>query len=264
MNRYKNIILMLGLCVVFARCVQAEDANDSIEQEQALTIALTEFDVNETTLKLSWKIMNNTDHDIWICDSISERNWEYLYVSDFEAFIAEDDQTLVLSWRLDKPLFGFFSTSVDFVGRYFRLRAGQERSEFETFPLPFSIFPYLEYDTGDAPYATRLAIEIGYYDEDLPGLIQQIVDIARRLNCESIDFENFEEYARDYKILDRYFGGLLIEKAFSEQEDFRESTMSGGDEIILPYISEFYNVGEHILDEQILRLEIDGVYIPMN
>ncbi len=259
MNRYKNIIFMLSLCILFARFALARDVDDSNEQEQTLTIALTGFDVNESRLELQWNIKNNSDHDIWICNAIGTRTWEDNTI-DYETFMAEDLRTLVISCRLAKPIYALFTQTTHFFGRYVRLRAGQDRTESSTFATPFDISPLLENEMRGAPYATRLAIEIGYYDEDLPSLILQIVDVARRLNCESIDFEDYPE---DYKIFRRYFGGMLIEDAFNKWADFRETVTSGADEIIFPYMTQFNDAGEHIMDEQILRLEIDGVRIPV-
>ena len=258
MNMYKKIILLLGLCTIFVTRLQAEDVNNLKTQEETLSIALTGYDVNETTFKLSWSIKNNSDHDILICDAIGDR---FLgYQSGFERYIAADNQTLVFSWRLDKPICGLYPYPIDFLGRYVRLRANQEWSKSLTFALPLSRSPLIECDTGDASYATRLAIEIGYYDEDLPAQILQIVDVARRFNCESI---KFEDYSEDWKIFRRYFAGILIEDSFNKWADFRESITSGADEIIIPYIGEFHNMGEHVLDEKILRLDISGVHIPM-
>ena len=254
---YKNKILMLGLCVVFASWVQAEDSDDSIEQD--LTIALTKFDVNDTTLEINWNITNNTDHDVWICDGIGIRYADPSYY-DFEIFLAEDLRTLVISWRLAKPFRVIFFQKPDYFGRYVRLRAGQVRTESLSLTLPIGRYILIVNELRYTPYPTRLTLDIGYYDEDLPALILQIVDVARRLNCESIDFE---DYGVDYWIFGRYFGGLLIEDTFNKWEEFRESIMSGADEIILPYMIHLNGFGEHILDEQVLRLVVDGVRIPM-
>ena len=259
MNRHKNMILILSLSIVSTQCVHAEVADDSTEQKEAVIIALTKFDVNETNLELRWNIKNNSDHDIWICKTIGTRTWED-NTFDYETFLDEDLRTLVISCRLAKPIYAIFPQTTNFFGKYIRLRAGQDRTESFTFAIPFDISPFLENEMRGAPYATRLAIEIGYYDEDLPALILQIVDVARRLNCESIDFE---DYYNDYRIFRRYFGGMLIEDTFNKWADFRESVESGSDEIILPYMTQFHNIGEHILDEQFLRLEIDNVLIPI-
>jgi len=258
MNMYKKIILLLGLCTIFVPRLQVEDVNNLKTQEETLSIALTGYDVNETTLKLSWSIKNNSDYDILICDAIGERSQDFKY--GFESYIAVDNQTLVFSWRLDKPILGIYPHPIDFFGRYVRLRANQELSKSLTFALPVGRFPKIECYVGNASYATRLAIEIGYYDEDLPTQILQIVDVARRFNCESIKFEDYHE---DWKIFRRYFAGILIEDSFNKWADFRESITSGADEIILPYIGEFLSRGEHVLDEKILRLDISGVNIPV-
>jgi hypothetical protein len=259
MSGYKSLILALSLCVLLTGLTKAEDAD--YLNEQAVTIALTKFDVNETMLELSWKISNNTDHDVWICDAIGTRTWEDETI-DYETFMAEDLQTLVISCRLAKPIYALFVMPTNFFGRYVRLQAGQDLTESLSLTMPISRLLLLENETRVVPYATQLSIEIGYYDEDLPVLILQIVDVARRLNCESIDFEDYPE---DYDIFRRYFKGMLVEDAFNNNKwaDFRESVTSGADEIIFPYMTQFHDAGEHILDEQILRLEIDGVSIPM-
>ena len=72
MYRIVSLILTLTLCIFFPRFAQAESGDDPNNmEEKVVTIELTKLDVNETTLELSYKIKNNTDHDVWICDDVA-------------------------------------------------------------------------------------------------------------------------------------------------------------------------------------------------
>jgi len=52
--------------------------------------------VNDTKLELSYKIKNNTDHDVWICDSVNAGR-----TFNIDVYLAEDAQTLVIMKRID-------------------------------------------------------------------------------------------------------------------------------------------------------------------
>ena len=61
-----RLFAILMICTLLTQSIQAEDVNDlDISQESAVNIELTKLDVNDTTLELSYKIKNNTDHDVF-------------------------------------------------------------------------------------------------------------------------------------------------------------------------------------------------------
>jgi len=100
MNRTITSILALTLCVFLARCTHAESADDlDHDEESAVTIELSRLEVTDANLDLSWKVKNNTDHDVWICDNINTH-----YLSAFETFLAKDAETLLIRKRFDLPI----------------------------------------------------------------------------------------------------------------------------------------------------------------
>jgi len=251
MNISAKLYLVIIICTLFTPCAKAEDVNNlDVEQNSDVSIAITKFDVNDTNLELSWKITNNTDHDIWICDSLSSISSGTLY----EQFLDKDAKTLLLRRRFDLPIEEGIRWEFPFHrARYGRLCSGQEKDESVSIALPVQPYTLFEGLHANAEYASRLVLQIGFYDEDLPGLILQIVDAAEKLNC------SFEVSIRDFKeICKRFFGGWSIARIFNDLNFtyFRDSVTSGGDEIIFPYMGQVLNC------EQVLQIEIDDVSIP--
>jgi hypothetical protein len=210
------------------------------EEEKVVTIALTKLDVNDTTIELSYKIKNNTDHDVWICDSVNVLP----RACDFEVYMPKDAQTLVIRRRLDVPTAKVWA-AVPY-GRYVLLRSGQER--FESLSLDVPVHPCRVFASGraDSGHARRLVLEIGFYNEDLPATIRDILEMAWELNCTGF----VPSMPSTFFI--RYFEGIWIAHwlfgVFSNQE--------GNEEIEIPYTWQKFS------GEQVLRLEVDGVHIP--
>ena len=248
MYRIASLILTLTLCVFLPRFAQAESGDDPNNvNEKVVTIALTKFDVNDTALELGYKVTNNTDHDVWICDSLSPG-----YPSYYEYFLDEDGKTLMLRRRFDIPIREELRMSYPpLTSQYVRLRSGQEKNESVSLVVPIRSDRISTGECVNAEYARRLALEIGFYDEDLPGLILKIVELAEKLNCDlDVGLPEFRE------IRERFFGGRMIAQAFKHVLGFSESVTSGGDKIKIPYMGQVLN------GEQVLRIEVDGVHIP--
>ena len=157
--------------------VQAQDPNDPNNPEQAaVKIVLTKFDVNDTRLELGWKITNNTDHNVWICDSLHQ-----VQPSIFEMFLDKDNRTLLIRRRFNIQLIeALLWKYPPVLSRYVRLLPGQEKAESQSFSLPVQPDRISAKEYGNAEYAERLSIEIGFYDEDLPELILKIVELSVR------------------------------------------------------------------------------------
>lgn len=252
MNRMKCLIMALTLCVLLAMSPEAEsDEDPGDEEETTVTIALTKLDVNDTTLELSWKIKNNTDYDVWICDSLSPE-----YPSFYEYFLDKDGKTLVLRRRSDLPIRQELTMKYPPLrSRYVRLRSGQEKTETVSLAIPVRSYRISTGESANAEYARRLALEIGFYDEDLPGLILHIVEIAEKLNYDfNVGFPDFH----DLEIVDRFFGGWSITNGFKNLLGFSESVMSASvdGEFTIHYMGPVLN------GEQTLCITIDGVSIP--
>jgi hypothetical protein len=254
MNKIKYLIMVLMffvLSVTFPQSVHGRyggeitDQNDvdSVIDVDSVTIELTHLDVNDTNLKLGFKIINNTDHDVWICDG--------LHPGDLtERFLDPDAKTLVIRRRFNLPMKGtpisrFFQSS------YIRLRSGHEKVDSLFLDVPVDLRRFFGQSVGNAENAIRLVLEIGFYNEDLPGMILQIIDVAEKINCDlSVGSYGIQE------ISDRFFEGWTVAKIFKYDVDFRESVTSGGDEVRIPYM------GQVLHGEQVLRLEVDNVSIP--
>jgi hypothetical protein len=137
---------------------------------------------------MDYKIINNTDHDVWICESM-----KIIGARDFDSYIAKDTKTLVIRKRSDLRIEGIIESPIN--SRYVRLHPGEERSFNMSESLPFYTQALLEAEVADNPHAFRkagcIALEIGFYDEDLRGLILKIVELAEKLNCDTtIDLDD--------------------------------------------------------------------------
>ncbi len=240
MNRSKSLILTLTLWISLMMCPQVECGQDGTE-ETGVTIELTKLDVNDTTLELSYKIKNDTDHDVWICDSVSKQ-------SNSEIYLAEDAQTLVIRKLLD------ISPEVEWgaipIGRYVRLQPAQEYSESLSCALPVRPASVYIPERANAESAKRLVLEIGFYDQDLPGLIRSIIEVVERFSCANVELEDYES-----DIMRHYFKGLLIKGRFGGLEYFDEYHQNVSEQFITAYTDQ-------LLGEQVLRIEVDGLYIP--
>ena len=248
MYRIASLILTFTLCVFSPRLAQAESGDDPNNvEEKVVTIELTKFDVNDTTLELGYKIKNNTDHDVWICDDAAF----YLTSLDFEVYLSEDEQTLLIRRRYDVP-----ANNVEWFqwphGHYVLLHSGQERTESLSLDMPVHPLRVFENGRATADHAKRLVLEIGFYNEDLPGMIREILEMAEKLNCESLELS---EYRTAFLL--HYFKGLLIADQFGGLSNFEEYTyQEGNEEIVIPYTRQYLS------GEQVLRIEVDGVHIP--
>jgi len=239
-------MLALTLCVFAPRCAQAGSAADPNNEEgKAPTIELTNLDVNDTNLELSYKIKNNTDHDVWICDNVD------VYTTfDFEVYLSEDEQSLLIRRRLDVPTTWIWADSPD--GRYVLLRSGEQRTESLSLAVPVDPRRVFASKLATSDHARRLVLEIGFYNEDLPGMIRDILEMAEKLNCAGLQPS---EYTTAFFI--RYFEGIWIKELFGGLSGFEKNWHKEGDEEInIPY------AWCNFKGEQVLRIEVDGVHIP--
>jgi hypothetical protein len=249
MNRY---ILFIALTTGLLSTICQKEAFGGVsadEQNSDVSMTITKLQVNDQTLELTYNIKNDSDHDIWICDSVNIKSNRL----DYEAYVAKDAQTLVIRKRFDLPG-GNVVLESDFTGRYIRLRPGQEHADSLLVTLPPMMNRFFDAEIGKAKYTKRLALEIGYYDEDLRSLILDTVEVADKLDCDTstLSYEYHEIYTR-------YFPGLWIARYFNDKLSsyFRDSVNSGDDEILMPPMSW----GDIHLGEKVLRLTIDSVYI---
>jgi len=202
MKKYRSLVLLLssvlilGLFFLLATCLQVtygQDGNNLPDPNELETvmIALTRLDVNDLitdvdgrisdvndqvldvndqTLEIRWKIKNNLDQDVWICNGVGWIEDDDDFQFGYEAYL-EDNNTLVLRRRLDVPTFIVYYIWPQ--GLYVRLRAGEERSESLSLKLPVRhnriFMPALE--KPGIIFVRRLVIELGYHTKDLAQII---------------------------------------------------------------------------------------------
>ena len=244
MYRYAIMIMALSLCVLLATRIQAQPELDSAVKKKAgaPAITITKLDMTDTTLELSWEIRNGSAQDAWILAGLSKSSFST------SAFMDEDDQTLLIRRRLDVPASPKRASFPTCNGRYVRLRAGQTLTESLSLAIPV----YPEHGLGVSgrktrglEYATRLAIEIGYYTGDLPAMVRHVI-------------EEDEKNPRVIPAVDPYytnsisgwFGGLL---GFN---NLNELVRSRDDEVLIPFTSQAFT------GEQVLRATVDDLHIP--
>ena len=256
MNKSANLIMALGLCVLWARSAPAqllEDANQP--QDSGVQMTLTHLSVTDQTLEVGLKIINSTDHDVWVCNGYDRDDG----IRYFDRFMATDDKTLVLRRRYNLSSEGLIVERFPSPFRYLRLRPGQEKVESHSFILPVtSTSPVFHTLAGgiNVDSAQRLAIEIGFYDEDLRALILGVVDMAERIGRDDSAFSELTEPANTLQLYYRFFGGFKIAGWFKSRAWFRDSVTADGDEILSPPMRQSLN------GEQVLRIEVDNLSIP--
>ena len=258
MRKMLNLISVLSICVLAATYTQAESSNEPDGKvDTSVKIVLNKFEVTDTNLELSWKIVNNTDHEIWICQSLHPTPES----SVFEKYLDKDNKTLVMSRRF------FVTVSENLLykfppirSRYVRLSPGQEKVESVLYelsiqPNPFSTAAHESVTIASAKFAERLSLEIGYFDENLPEMILKIVELADHFECNLGNGLPNPGDPKDSEIDIRFFGGRGIAGAFQRATGWADEITSGDEEISMFYF------GPH-MGEKILRLTVDDVYIP--
>ncbi len=232
MNRQAILIAAVSICLPTVAQAQAKsDDNAGVP-----TITITKLDVTDKTLKLSYKIRNASEQEVWILAGFGRTG------VSAEAFMDKDDRTLLIRRRLDVPFWGGDGTVY---GRYIRMRPGQIQTESVTTAVPFypqyGFVAWTRRQARGLEYATRLAIEIGYYSEELPRMIRSVLEKADEINTGKSDDDAKIKY---------YFRSSLHFNRKSEILRQRD------EEVFLPYTYQWFK------GEQVLRVIADEVRIP--
>ena len=256
MKQSINLIITLTVCIFFASCAQAEIIDDSnVKDGTAVTIVLNKFEVTDANLELGWKIQNNSDHEIWICESLYWTSAK----SEVEVFLDKDATTLVIRRQLNLPIeTGILWEKNILKGVFVPLRPGQEK--IESFSLDVPVEPNVMFSIlhANSEFANRLSLEIGFFDEDLRDLILRVVELAEKLKCDNTS--NNPSIDPNYiDVFPRFFKGVYTAGFFHSFGYFRDSVLSGGDEIIIPHTGLTWPL---LNGEQTLKIEINHVSIP--
>lgn len=238
-------LVVLSLFIPDATRTQTQSKAGSGGEKKAgaPTIDVIRLNISDETLKLSYQIKNDSDHDIWICEGICVGLPEH----SFEVYLAEDKHTLLVRKRLDITA---QSSPIAYPsGRYVRLPAGQSRAESLLLSLPVeSRFFWGAPPEPDKPYTTSLALEIGYYPGDMPGMIRGIFEEAEKSSDTKTGV--YPTYPITIKV---WLGSLLL---FDYYNSLDQYVSHRGEEFVIPWTGEFR------IGEQALRTTIDGLRIP--
>ena len=168
MYKYTILFILLFYIELSTQNQERPIANPENEGDsEKIMIIATKIELNNENLNINYEIRNNSQQEIWICDSIKALPRP---IKDYEVFIDENDQTIIVRKRMDVPSSILYTLNP--AGKYIRLCPGNKKSYSLLFPIPVN---YVGIYMGmgrreDIIYATRLAIEIGYYVGDLPDL----------------------------------------------------------------------------------------------
>jgi hypothetical protein len=140
-----------------------------------VTITITKLEVNDTRLELSYEMRNTAEHEIWVCNDVVFEN-----PCDAEIYFSEDSELVTIRRRLDVPARAIWSQPPR--GKYVRLGARETRRESWSVEVPLqseSVFELHSDRVPDSLHVSRLAIEVGYYDGDLPEMILGMMEEAQ-------------------------------------------------------------------------------------
>ncbi len=176
MNNHPSLIAALLLCTTsIAHSQMNPQANPPNEQSTGVTISLLEQKLTDKTLQLRYQIRNDSGDDIWICGSMDfGSDW------DAEVYVGQDNETLFVQRWLDAPMRGISRNQP--IGRYVRVGRGGARTETMSFHLPVHHQRVFLGARGLRPseHASRLVLEIGYYEGNLPETVFQMLEEAER------------------------------------------------------------------------------------
>ncbi len=240
----RQLIMAFGLLTCIGPIVRCENKygmpEPTASNDPVVTIGLDRVSLTTGKLEVHYQIRNASAHDVWICESMNVGGlWPV------ETYLASDEKTLLVQRRLNLPMEGAGEQPS---GRYTRLHAGETRKELFTVRLPVRHRRVLSGGRPSRPleYASRLSLEVGYYDEDLPAMIQTFLRQAEdALGSRSGDFPPVGP-----GLYMHYFGGLLYFAANGE------TLRNRSEEVSIPYTRQA------LKGEQTLRLDIEDLRIP--
>jgi hypothetical protein len=248
MDATARIVKMIAICCVCNIASHAEEVNEAkgpdSNGEKTVSIGLVKLEVTGSSLGLSYEVRNGSARDVWVCSEVSSM--------PFEIYLTQDKQTLLIRKRLDVPSKAIWA-SPPTPGTYVRLGPGANRPESVLIDLP--VKPNFVYAPvgGEAIAQTvrRVALEIGYYDEDLPTLVRSICAVADELSAKGWGLG----YNLNPNTLNTYFRGLIVRGVFAgsgviTQEPYTQA------HVYVPHSRQA------LTGERVLRIEVNGVSIP--
>ncbi len=242
MNTVRRIAKLLAICCVCAVMSLAEGTKEpDMNKAGGVTMEITDLNINDSTLTLGYKVVNGTDYDAWVCSSIASSQ-------PFEVFLTPDKQTLLIRKRLDVPTAAMGRTSLP-VGTYVRIAPGASLADSVRIAVPVSpVFLYASQDTTEVVQeVTGLALEIGYYDADLPAIIRSVIAAAGKSGLTIRDVPA--------SLVDTYFRGLRVQLSLGDFDQVNKDPYGQG------RVSIAYSA-QALTDEKVLRVNVNSVSIP--
>jgi hypothetical protein len=260
----KGLAVLSVLCAVCLLSVGggvAEGQRDGHPESKGATpmIVLTGFDVNDQSMDVRYKIVNRRTHDIWVCDAVYLKDSKGKDVPPYhDVYMAEDGLTLVVRKQLEVLYERSPSVPRDYAGHYVRLRAGEEQVGSLSLSLPAEQSVVLALGWPPAGgFATRMALRVGFHDEDLREKMRRIVSVAERIGGAQLTWSDFT--AEEYDIYRQYFHGLWVSATFGGLAGFNDAWLEGSEEIEIPHSL----TPQFVSTESCLEIVIDGVLIPL-
>jgi hypothetical protein len=226
----------MALLICFQNLLQAQDRPDGMDEVPTITI--TELDVTDKNIEVNYEIRNGFEQDIWLCEFTSGD-----MIS--EVYLAKDDRTLMVRRRLSVPMNVKRNQAI---GRYLRLRKGESRTESLSLSLPANYLPEFKgmRRLPGLVYATRLCIEIGYYEGDLPGKIFSIL--------EEVESKDIVPYVRPAKSSGRTVRDWL--RGSLTFNEMNETSQDRDEQVVIPWMNQALE------GERILTIVAEGLRIP--
>jgi len=247
MGRYAEILLLLWLCTFSGQTMESETRNGTVPNRSvgAVKIVVRQMEVGEQVLALDFDVTNDSETEIWVCESTGVDE-----LLEYEVFLDEDGRTLVIRKRMVVPTNRTSYAPVK--GRYVRLGPGETRRESISLDLPVRpAVRFADVLPGEGRRELRrLVLEIGFYPEDLPGLVRAILLEAARFQANGETLSG--------RVLSQYFSGFVVAAEFEGLAGFeasnRESDLS--EEVVIAYTYQA------LKGECCARLTLDGIAIP--
>jgi hypothetical protein len=165
MKKQTIITAALSIGILLSIGVQAKSKDNT----NVPTISVTKLDIKEEALNLLYEIRNDTEDDAWVF-----AGWHILseVTSGMNAGLrmAEDGHTLTIRARFNRPT--KVMAPEPLYGRFVRLRSGDRQTEaiFIRLPAcPASQSGHVGQQEQGIKHARRLAIELGYFQDNLSG-----------------------------------------------------------------------------------------------
>jgi hypothetical protein len=165
MNKQTVITATLLICIFLPTSTQAK----SEDKIKVPTISVTKLDITEEALNLTYDIRNDSEDDAWILVGGYQLS-DNTFGMGIGLKISKDRHTLIISSRFNRPHSGGGIAPV--YGRFVRLCPGDSQTEsiFLRLPAcPASLSGNVGQQEQGIKHATRLAIEVGYFQDNLFG-----------------------------------------------------------------------------------------------